>query len=131
MKRFLLTAAVNLAASALGLLVASWIIPGFVLRWGGFLLAVVIFTLANTLLAPLVQSMTEKYAPALLGGIGLLTTLVALVVASLFPSGIGLRDLTAWLGGPLVVWLVTSIAGWILLAILRRRGLTPPARSAN
>lgn len=52
MIRFLLRMVVFLGSSAIGLLVASWLVPGVSIRPLGFIIAVVIFTVAQAILAP-------------------------------------------------------------------------------
>ena len=112
---------VSLASSALAFLVAGWLIPGFQLQTSGFVVAVVVFTAAQTLLGPFIFNLGRKHAPALMGGIGLVSTLVALVIASLFSGGLRIEGVTTWFIAALTVWFVTALAGWILLAVLARR----------
>jgi len=123
MIRFLLTLASQLVMSALALLVAAWLLPQWVsLRIGGFLIAVVIFAAAQAILAPFVFSMARKYASAVLGGIGLVSTLLALWVATLFSGGLRISGL-GWVLAPLVVWIVTAIGGWLITGVLLKRFL--------
>lgn len=124
MTRFLLSIAVSLLSSAIGLLIADWVVPGVRLSLGGFLLAVVVFTIAQGVLGPFILRLARRYATAILGGIGLVTTLVSLVLASILPGGLRISGLLAWVLAPLVVWIVTALGGWILghLLITRRLG---------
>ncbi|MBV0895438.1 phage holin family protein [Microbacterium sp. NC79] len=121
MIRLLIRVAINLATAALGLLVASWVIPGVTLSASGFTVAVVVFAIAQTLLGPFVFNIARKYADAILGGIGLVTTFLALFVATLFPGGLRIEGVTAWLLAPLVVWVITALGGWILAAIFLKK----------
>ncbi|WP_125614833.1 phage holin family protein [Specibacter cremeus] len=114
MIRLLIRAGIFLASAALGLLVASWVLDGFRLRVGGFVTAIVVFAIAQSVLAPFIFTMARKYAPAMLGGIGLVSTFVALLIASLFPGGLSIAGVTAWILGTLIVWLITALGGWIL-----------------
>ena len=59
--------------------------------------------------------MTRRHAPALLGGIGLASTLVALLLAALLSRGLTIRGLGAWLSVTVVVWMVT-VAATVLLS---------------
>lgn len=121
MIRFLLVVAANLVTSALALLIAGWILPQWVtLQLGGFLVAVVVFTLAQSILAPFVFNTARKHASALLGGIGLVSTFLALWVATLFHGGIAIQGL-GWVLAPLVIWIVTALGGWILVGVLIKR----------
>lgn len=121
MIRFLLHVVINLATSAIGLLIASWLIPGVTLQPAGFIVAVLVFALAQGLLGPFVFNMARQYASPILGGIGLVTTLIALLIASFFDGGLQIRGVSAWVLGTLVVWIVTALGGWILGAIFLKR----------
>lgn len=122
MTRFLLSIAVSLLSSAIGLLVADWVVPGVRLSLGGFITAVVVFTIAQGVLGPFILRLARRYASAILGGIGLVTTLVSLFVASILPGGLNIRGVLAWVLAPLVVWLVTALGSWILgWAFITRR----------
>ena len=125
MIRFLLRIAVFLGSSAIGLLVASLIVPGVTLRPLGFLTAVVIFTVAQAILSPFFLKMASRYASAFLGGIGLVSTLAALVLASLFSSGISIRGIGSWIAATVIVWLVTAIATLVLpVLVLKKKTAT-------
>jgi hypothetical protein len=115
---FLVRALIFLVSAALGLIVADLILPGFSLHWDdwwGILLAVVIFAVLQSILAPWLFKITRRHANALIGGIGLLSTFVALLIAVLIPAaGIGIDGPVAWIIGTLIVWLVTALATWLL-----------------
>lgn len=114
-----------LGSSAIGLLVASLIVPGVTLRPLGFLTAVVIFTVAQAILAPFFLKMASRYASAFLGGIGLVSTLAALILASLFSSSISIRGLGSWIAATVVVWLVTAAATLVLpMLVLKKKTAT-------
>jgi hypothetical protein len=115
---FLIRAAIFLVSAFLGLVVADLILPGFSLHWNdwwGIVLAVVIFAVLQSILAPWLLKVTTRHARALTGGIGLLSTFVALLIAVLIPAaGIGIDGPVAWIIGTLIVWLVTALATWLL-----------------
>ena len=119
---FLIRVGIFLGSSALGLILADLILPGFVIHWGnplGFLLAIVIFTLLQSVLAPWILRLTTRHAPALLGGIGIVSTFVSLFVVVVVPfAGLGISDLATWFLAPLLVWVVTALATWILPRLL-------------
>ncbi len=114
MVRFLLRMVVFLASAAIGLLVAGLIVPGVTVRPVGFVVAVVVFALAQAILAPFFLKMASRYASAFLGGIGLVSTLAALILASLFSSGLSIRGIGSWVAATVVVWLVTALATLVL-----------------
>ncbi|MET0297857.1 MAG: hypothetical protein ABW024_10675 [Microbacterium sp.] len=115
---FLIRAAIFVVSAFLGLVAANLILEGFYLHWSswwGIVLAVVIFAVLQSVLAPFLLKVTRRHAPALLGGIGLVSTFVALLIAVIVPAaGIGIDGPVAWIIGTLVVWLVTAIATWLL-----------------
>ena len=115
---FVIRALIFLFSAFLGLVAADLILPGFSLHWNdwwGVLLAVVIFAVLQSVLAPWLFKITRRHAHALLGGIGLLSTFVALLIAVVIPAaGIGIDGPVAWIIGTLIVWLVTALATWLL-----------------
>lgn len=121
MVRFLWSFAVNLVSAAAGLLLATLLLSGLRLQLSGFLVAVIVLTIAQAVLAPFVFSMARRYAPALLGGIGIVSTMLALFVASLFPGGVSVTSFATWVLAALIVWLVMALGGWLLLALVLNR----------
>ncbi|KAA9111129.1 hypothetical protein [Microbacterium rhizomatis] len=115
---FLIRAAIFIVSAALGLIAADLILPGFRIDWSdwwGFVLAVVIFAVIQSVLAPWVFKVTRRHAPAMLGGIGIISTFVAIVVVVLIPgAGIGISNAISWVLAPVIVWLVTALATWLL-----------------
>lgn len=119
---FLIRAAIYVATSALALLVTSRILPDFHLQWSGFFVAVLVFAIAQSILAPFVAKMASRYAPAALGGLGLISALAALFVAQLFPNGLSINGLLTWVLAALIVWVVTTLGVWLLpLIFLKKR----------
>ncbi|WP_208382534.1 phage holin family protein [Microbacterium ulmi] len=111
---FLIRALIFIVSAALGLLVADWILPGFQIDWSdwwGFVICALIFAVLQSVLAPWLATVARRNAPALLGGIGIISTLIALVVVVLLPIG-GLRiaDALSWILAPVIVWVVTALA---------------------
>lgn len=122
MIRFLLRVAVFLGSAAIGLLVAAWLVPGVSLSALGFITAVVIFTVAQAILSPFFLKMASRYASAFLGGIGLVSTFVALLLASLLSNGLSIRGTGSWIAATVLVWLVTALATVVLpVLVLRER----------
>jgi len=123
MIRMLIRAGINLASAALGFGVAAWVLEGVHVRPFGFVMAVLAFVAAQLILTPFVFKMARRYAPALLGGIGIIATLVSLFIATLF-GGEGIRitgGITTWIVASLVIWLVSSLGTWLLpLTVLKK-----------
>lgn len=120
MIRFLLRVAIFLGSSAIGLLVAGWLVPGVSLSVLGFVTAVVIFTVAQAILSPFFLKMASRYASAFLGGIGLVSTFAALLLASLLSNGLSIRGVGSWIAATVVVWLVTAAATVALPVLVLR-----------
>ncbi|KRA22339.1 hypothetical protein ASD65_17825 [Microbacterium sp. Root61] len=122
---FLIRAAIFVVSAALGLIVADLILPGFYLHWNdwwGFVLAVLIFAVLQSILAPWIFKIARRHASALVGGIGLVSTFVALLIAVIVPAaGIGIDGPVAWIVGTLIVWLVTALATWLLPPLFIKR----------
>lgn len=136
MVRFLAMTVMELAASAIGLVVAAWLLPGVMLSLSGFIVAVCIFTAAKVILGPLVFKLSFKYARALTGGIALVTTFVGLLVTSWLSTGLVIIGASTWVMATLVVWLFSVVATLILplfifkklLAQNGRGPMLPPTR---
>ncbi len=118
MINFLIRAAIFVVSAAIGLIAADLILPGFHIDWSdwwGFVLAVVIFAVIQSVLTPWVFKMTRKHAPAMLGGIGIIATFVAILIVVLVPNaGLSISDAVAWFLAPVIVWIVTALATWLL-----------------
>jgi len=123
MVRFLLRAVVFLGSSAIGLLVATWLVPGMSVSASGFVTAVVLFSLAQAILSPFILKMASRYASAFLGGIGLVSTLVALILASVLTHGLTIRGVGSWVAATVLVWLVTALATLLLPVLVVRKKL--------
>lgn len=122
---FVIRSIIFVVSAALGLLVADWVLPGFQIQWNewwGFVVCVLIFAVLQSVLAPWIAKMARRYAPALLGGIGIVSTFVALLVVVLLPIG-GLRitDAISWVLAPVVVWLITALATLFLPMIFLKK----------
>ena len=114
MRPILLRAGVLLASWAIGLLLAAWVVPGVSLSASGFVVAVVLFSVAQAILSLLILKLPHAYASLLLGGTGLALTLIALILASVLTHGLTIRGAASWAAATILAWLVTTI-GAILL----------------
>jgi hypothetical protein len=117
---------IYIVSAGLGLIAADLLLDGFQIEWSkwwGFVLCILIFALLQSILSPWISKIADRYAPVLLGGIGIFSTLVALIIVVLLPIG-GLRivDVTGWLLGAVIVWLITALGTVLLpLIFLKRR----------
>jgi hypothetical protein len=126
MVMFLLRAVLFLVSAAIGLIVADLVLEGFRISWDqplGFILAIVIFAVLQSVLAPWLARVAQRNAPVLLGGIGIVSTFVALLIVVIIP-GAGLTigsPWWTWLAAPVIVWIVTALATWLLPAIFIKK----------
>lgn len=120
---FLIRVAIFLGSAAVGLWVTSLVIDGFSISAAAFVTAVVVFTIAQAILTPFIANMTRKYASAFLGGVGLVSTYVALLVAMLLSGGLEITGgVATWIASVVLVWLITALATVLLpIAFLRKR----------
>lgn len=121
MIRFLARTALTLLGNAIGLVVAALLLSGFHIDLLGFVFSVLFFTGVELLLEPFVLSMAIRYMPALRGGIALVTTLVGLLLTTIFTSGLSIDNLTTWLLAPLIIWLTVVVAGIVLPLFLFKK----------
>ena len=83
MLRFLAAVVLRLLANAVGVALAAWLLDGFSVTTAAFVGVVILFTLIEVVLDPLVLKISLQYAPVLRGGVALVTTLVGLIVTTI------------------------------------------------
>ena len=99
--------AIFLGSSAIGLLAAAWLIPGVSVRASGFITAVVIFTVAQAILSPFFLKMVSRLRVGIPRRYRVVSTLAALILASVFTNALSIRGAGSWVAATVVVWLVT------------------------
>ena len=120
MRQILLRAVVLLGSWAIGLLVAAWVVPGVSLSLSGFVVAIVVFSVAQAILSLLILKLPHGYASLLLGGTGLALTIVGLSLASVLTHGLTIRGIASWVAAAVVVWLVTTVGAISLPELFAR-----------
>jgi hypothetical protein len=121
MLRLLVTILFELVANAIGLLIANWLLPGFQMTASGFVIVLVIFTIAKFILGPLLFKMTFQYMRALNGGVALVTTFVGLLITTFLTNGLVITGIDGWVLGTLIVWLCGVLAILILPLFLFKK----------
>jgi hypothetical protein len=111
MRQILFRAVLLLGSWATGLLVAAWVIPGVSLSVSGFIVAVVVFSVAQAALSLLILKLPHGYA--------------SLLLATAITHGLTVRGMASWVATTLVVWLVTTIGAVSLPELLGRQGAGP------
>jgi hypothetical protein len=112
-----------LGSWAIGLLLAARIVPGVSLSVLGFVVAAVVFAIAQAILTSSILRVPHRYASLILGGSGLALTMVALILASTLTQGLAIDGMASWLATTVVVWLATTIGAIALPEqLIRDRG---------
>ncbi|MDN4475845.1 phage holin family protein [Demequina sp. SYSU T00192] len=114
MVRFLINTLIFLGSAALGLWITSLVLDGFQIDFLALITAAVIFTVAQWILSPLIFKMATKYANAFLGGVGLVSTFVALLITSLVVDSLTIDGVGTWIAATVLVWLITALCTWLL-----------------
>ena len=119
-RQIVLRAVVLLGSWAIGLFLAAWVVPRVSLSVSGFIVAVVVFSVAQAILSLLILKLPHEYASLLLGGTGLALTLVALILASVLTEGLSIRGIASWMATTVLAWLVTTVGAISLPEVLAR-----------
>jgi hypothetical protein len=116
MIRLVVRTGIMLAANAVGLIVAAAVLDGFHLDAGGFVLAVVIFTVALALMTPFLASVLRRNrsSASALGGVALIATLAALIIKAIVSVGLSIDGIGDWVAATVIVWLASLLAAFVL-----------------
>ena len=114
MIRLIVRTIVAVLANAIGLLVAAAVLDDFSLDVAGFVVAVIIFTITFALLQPFLAAQFRRAGSAVLGGVALIATLIALIVTDLISDGLNISGVGTWIAATVIVWLAAVIAAFVL-----------------
>ena len=117
MVRTLIKIALTIAGNAIGLFVASLLLDGVHLDVGGFLIALIIFTVAEVLIEPIIEKLFTQHAEKLRVLTALVTTFLALLVTDVISDGLDIEGAGTWILATVIVWLGTLLAGVILVRL--------------
>jgi putative membrane protein len=112
--RLIVRTIVALVANAVGLIVAAAVLDDMHLDAGGFVVAVVIFTIVFALLQPFLVVQLRRAGPAALGGVALIATLISLIITDLVSDGFSIDGAVTWLLAAVIVWAAALIAAFVL-----------------
>ena len=112
--RLLLRTAIMLVANAVGLIVAASILDGMSLNWEGLLWATLIYTVVFALMQPFLALQARRRATPLLGGVALIASLIALIVANVISDGLDISGIGTWVAAAVIVWIASLLAAFIL-----------------
>jgi uncharacterized membrane protein YvlD (DUF360 family) len=113
--RTLIKIVLTIAGNAIGLLVASVLLDDVELNASGFLIALLIFTVAELLIEPIVEKLFTTHAEKLRMLTSLVTTFLALLVTDVVSDGLSIEGAWTWVLATVIVWLGTLLAGVILV----------------
>jgi putative membrane protein len=112
--RLVVRTLVALAANAVGLIVAAAVLDDMHLDAGGFVVAVVIFTVVFALLQPFLLVQLRMAMAAAVGGVALIATLASLIITDLLSDGFSIDGAVTWLLAAVIVWATSVLAAFIL-----------------
>jgi hypothetical protein len=106
MTALLKSVAISAAANAAALAVAAWIFDRFNIRFGWFVVAVVLFTVLTVVLRGVVVSTVNRFARGYTIAGGLVLTWLGLLLTDLVvpASGFAIEGVGTWIGVTLIVW---------------------------
>lgn len=114
MVRLLAQLAIGIMANAIGLLLASVLLDDFTIDASSFVLAVLVFSAATVVLGPLVLKIALTNASFLVGGIALVTTLIGLIITTVFTDGLQISGLATWVAATVIIWIFSVVANLVL-----------------
>ena len=114
MIRLIVRTGIMLVANAVGLIVAASVLDGMSLNWEGLLWATVIYTLVFALMQPFLAVQARRRAGPLLGGVALIASLIALIVANVISDGLDITGVGTWIAAAVIVWIASLLAAFIL-----------------
>lgn len=124
MIRFLIRTAIFFASAFVGIVAADLLLPGFsVTGWISYVWVAIVFALVQALISPMLGGLARRKAAVFSSGIGLVSTLVALVVTSLVTGSLVVDGVGNWVLAALVVWLFGAIAAFLLPFVLVKRAV--------
>jgi uncharacterized membrane protein YvlD (DUF360 family) len=124
MVRMLISFVIQLAANALGLIVAAAVLDKMEVSTTGVVVATVIFTVVYAIAQPFLTQMAISKASALRGATALAATLVGLVVTNWLTDSdsLSISGAATWLEATVIVWIVSLLGVFVLpLIFLRNR----------
>jgi hypothetical protein len=126
--RLLVRLAVFLVSAAVGLLVADALLDEMTVEAAGFVTVIVVFAVAQAILGPFIATVVARNASAFLGGIGLVTTFIALLLAHTIADALTIEGVGTWIAATVLVWLATALATLLIPLILVKLGVQAARR---
>ncbi|HSN06342.1 MAG TPA: hypothetical protein VLV82_03280 [Candidatus Angelobacter sp.] len=126
MVRFLIRTAIYFLSALVGIIAADLILADFsVSGWTSYVWVAIIFAVVQAILSPLIGSIVSKNASAFSGGVGIVSSLVALAITNIASSSLTVSGgITTWILAALIVWVFGAIAAFVLPFILVKRAVS-------
>lgn len=126
MIRFLIRTAIYFLSAFIGIIAADLILADFsVSGWTSYVWVAIIFALVQAVLSPLIGNVVSKNASAFSGGVGIVSSLVALAVTNVVASSLTVTGgITTWILAALIVWVFGAIAAFILPFLLVKKAVS-------
>ena len=126
MVRFLIRTAIYFLSALVGIIAADLILADFsVSGWTSYVWVAIIFAVVQAILSPLIGSIVSKNASAFSGGVGIVSSLVALAITNIASSSLMVSGgITTWILAALIVWVFGAIAAFVLPFILVKRAVS-------
>ena len=105
---------IAVAANAIGLIVAAFVLDGMDIDVTSFIVAVVIFTIVFAVLTPFLAVQLRRLGNGAIGATALIATLVSLVITDLLSDGLSISGLGTWIAAAVIVWLAALVAAFVL-----------------
>lgn len=110
MIRLFLSTAASILANAVGLMLATVLLPAFMIDTWSFIVVLLVFSCVMLLTGPLIFKIALSYMPQLRGSIALVTVFFGLKVTEWLMPGFDMGGISNWLAATLLVWLGSLIA---------------------
>ncbi|HEY5136378.1 MAG TPA: hypothetical protein VIJ41_11340 [Candidatus Nanopelagicales bacterium] len=124
MIRFLIRLVIWFLAAFIGIIAADLILSGFsVSGWTSYVVVAAIYAVIQSLIAPLMNQYTERNAKMFMGGVGIFSTLIALIVTNLISGALTISGIGTWIAAAIIVWLFGALAAWILPFFIVKRAV--------
>lgn len=129
MIRILASTALYVLGNAIGIVVAASLLPGFSIDVMAIILVAVVFTIIVALFTPFLVKVSMQNVPQMTGGVALIAILVGLIGTSMFSDGLSITGITTWILAPVIIWIVSLIAGLVLPLFLFKKTLQNAKKS--
>ena len=123
MLRLLASTCLYVLGNAIGILVAAKLLSGFTIDLWSVIVVALVFTVIVVVMTPLLVKISIQHVPQMSGGVALVAILVGLFITKMFCGGLTITGLTTWILAPLIIWLISLVAGLVLPLFLFKKVL--------